>query len=168
MMLSHQILVLKPTAGCVLRHWAARLKQHLLLRIRMCRMCLKRCHNLDSTHRRPPAGCCVFFPHLAVFWRLPATLAGYQPSFGGPVVFRYFSWLVKFIHGWLSLAGDKLIFSPVLGVLEFSEDLTVTTYQQPGLTGLIFGASLCQMLPGMNVLKLNQDFSFISANDLQL
>lgn len=61
MMLSHQILVLKPTAGCVLRHWAARLKQHLLLRIRMCRMCLKRCHNLDSTDRRPPAGCCVFF-----------------------------------------------------------------------------------------------------------
>lgn len=103
MMLSHQILVLKPTAGCVLRHWAARLKQHLLLRIRMCRLCLKRCHNLDSTHQRPPAGCCVFFcffSHLAVFWRLPATLAGYQPSFGGPVVFRYFSWLVKF-HTWM-------------------------------------------------------------------
>lgn len=46
-------------------------------------------------HHQPPAEC--FSLHLAAVWHLPATLAGTQPSLRGPVVFRYFSWPVKFL-----------------------------------------------------------------------
>lgn len=75
-MLSHQIHVINSTPDVTM------IKQQCFKMRRMG-------HNLDS--KPPPTTCGVFLPHLAAVRHLSATLAGNQPSLGGPVVFRYFS-----------------------------------------------------------------------------
>ncbi len=60
-----------------------------------CLKCLQGVTICTPNHHQTPAE--LFFRHLAVVWHPPPALAGNQPSLGGPVVFRYFSWLVELL-----------------------------------------------------------------------
>lgn len=107
--------------NCLMRLW--------LNNISMCRMW----HNLDS---KPPPHTCggVFLPHLAMVQYLPATLAVNKPLLRGPVVFRYFSWPVKFLTRMIDFGRQQLLqqvnFKPNSVSLK-----STTTYQQQGLIG---------------------------------
>lgn len=76
----------------------------------------------------------VFSPHLAPLRHLPASLAGNQPSLGGPVVLRYFSWLVKLLTGMVHFGKQlQLQANTEKDVLEVNETLKMTTCQQQGV-----------------------------------
>lgn len=104
------------------------------------------CHNLDS--KPPPDTCRVF---LAVVRHLPAALAGAQPSLRGPVVFRYFSWPVKFLTRMIDF-GRRQQVNFQSNSLEVN--LTITTSQQQGSMGKMGANSSHILLNGVKVILL--------------